>query len=135
MGKWCLVSVTALFTHELTTAITTTCSRPRQSQISPNLSTDRGRAHEVPPLAEELSTDVYCQSKGCVLREAAHVPEDAPKHKHILDSQSGLGGFKIKDMKLGWRIEGQGVIGGEGSDENMLCACMKCSNNKKLSKI
>lgn len=86
MGKRYLVSVTVLDTHELTTAITTTCSRPRQSQISPNLSMDRGRAHEAPPLAEELSADGDWQSKGCVLREAAHVPEDAPKHMHIQDS-------------------------------------------------
>lgn len=93
---------------------------------------DRGRAQEVPPLAEELSTDGCWQSKGCVLREAPHVPEDAPKHMHIQDSQSGFGGFKIKDMKLGWGIGGRGVIGGEGMDENMLCACMKYSNNKKI---
>lgn len=93
---------------------------------------DRGRAHEAPPLAEELSADGDWQSKGCVLREAAHVPEDAPKDMHIQDSQSGLGGFKIKDMKSGWGIGGQGVIGGEASDENMLCACIKCSNNKKI---
>lgn len=74
--------------------------------ISQTPSKDRGRAHEAPPLAEELSTIGGCwQSEvsflqRCVLR-GMYAAVDSPTHMPIKASKIGLSEYKAHEVEIG----------------------------------